>query len=105
MKALLLEVGGLRISSPRQVLKEAFSLGWINEEQKWLDLLEARNLTSEEVRLAQLIRIWIAYRELKYESMAQLFDQDESFCLNTQPCMNPGQVYPWSKVRRLPIYS
>lgn len=46
LKALLLEVGGIRISSPRQVLKEAFSLGWINEEQKWLDLLDARNLTS-----------------------------------------------------------
>ena len=46
LKVLLIEVGGIRINSPKQVLKEAFSQGWINEEQKWLDLLDARNLTS-----------------------------------------------------------
>ena len=46
LKVFLLEAGGIQISSPKQVLKEAFSQGWINEEQKWLDLLDARNLTS-----------------------------------------------------------
>ena len=46
LKVFLLEVGGIRINSPKQVLKEAFSQGRITEEQKWLDLLDARNLTS-----------------------------------------------------------
>ena len=46
LKVLLLEVGGIQVGSPKQVLKEAYSQGWINEEQRWLDLLDARNLTS-----------------------------------------------------------
>ncbi len=46
LKVLLLDVGGIRVNSPKQVLSEAFSQGWINGEQKWLDLLDARNMTS-----------------------------------------------------------
>lgn len=46
LKILLLEVGGVQINGPKQVLKEAYAMGWINEEKKWLDLLDARNLTS-----------------------------------------------------------
>ena len=31
--------------SPRQVLRAAFGLGWLDEEGAWLDMLDDRNAT------------------------------------------------------------
>lgn len=43
---ILLFDHGIDAGSPKQVLKEAYTLGWINNEQTWIDLLDARNVTS-----------------------------------------------------------
>ena len=32
--------------SPKGCLKLAYRMGWIKDEERWLELLEARNLTS-----------------------------------------------------------
>ena len=45
LRVLLLDQG-VDAGSPKQVLKEAYTLGWINNEQTWIDLLDARNITS-----------------------------------------------------------
>lgn len=42
----LIDQGYVDINSPKAVMKQAFSDGLINDEQSWLELLNARNLTS-----------------------------------------------------------
>ena len=37
---------GLEINYPRDIIKEAFSLGMINDETLWLQMLKDRHLTS-----------------------------------------------------------
>lgn len=43
-----LEYEGLKVYTPRNCVKEAFRLGWINDESTWLSLLDLRNVTSHE---------------------------------------------------------
>jgi len=47
LKAFL-EDQGIQCQSPKGCLKEAFRLGWIavDDEEKWLALLQARNMTA-----------------------------------------------------------
>lgn len=42
----MLELEGLQSSTPRQSLKQAYQLHWINDEQMWLDMLKDQNRTS-----------------------------------------------------------
>ena len=39
---------GTRVNTSRESLREAFRLGWLNDEQVWLDMLDSRNTTSHE---------------------------------------------------------
>ena len=39
---------GSRVETSRESLREAFRIGWISEEQVWLDMVESRNTTSHE---------------------------------------------------------
>ena len=41
-----LEYEGLHANTPRDSVKEAFRIGWLHDEQAWLDMLESRNTTS-----------------------------------------------------------
>jgi nucleotidyltransferase substrate binding protein (TIGR01987 family) len=41
-----LEYEGLHPRTPRDSLKEAFRLGWLHDEDVWLDILDQRNTTS-----------------------------------------------------------
>jgi nucleotidyltransferase substrate binding protein (TIGR01987 family) len=41
-----LEYEGLHPKTPRDSLKEAFKLGWLHDEDVWLDILDQRNTTS-----------------------------------------------------------
>ena len=45
---VFLEDQGIQCQSPKGCLREAFRLGWIadEDEEKWLALLQARNMTS-----------------------------------------------------------
>lgn len=42
----VLEFLGLEVNNPRNVFKEAFAQGLINDEDVWLDMIEQRNLSS-----------------------------------------------------------
>jgi nucleotidyltransferase substrate binding protein (TIGR01987 family) len=37
---------GVEANSPKAVLQQAYRLGWLDDEQAWLDVLKDRNLTS-----------------------------------------------------------
>lgn len=41
-----LEYEGMHPKTPRESLKEAFQVGWLNDEAVWLDMLDQRNTTS-----------------------------------------------------------
>jgi nucleotidyltransferase substrate binding protein (TIGR01987 family) len=41
-----LEYEGTHPKTPRDSLKEAFRVGWVREEDGWLDMLDHRNTTS-----------------------------------------------------------
>ncbi len=46
LKLLLQENVGVEVRGPKPVLIEAYAQEWVNDERKWIDLLDARNLTS-----------------------------------------------------------
>ena len=45
---------GTHVKTSRASLKEAFRIGWLDEEQVWLDMLESRNTTSHEYLAEEL---------------------------------------------------
>jgi nucleotidyltransferase substrate binding protein (TIGR01987 family) len=45
-------------NSPRGCLKLAYRLGWIKDQEQWLSLLEARNLTSHTYDVAVAWRVY-----------------------------------------------
>ncbi|MEO2152902.1 MAG: HI0074 family nucleotidyltransferase substrate-binding subunit [Aquificota bacterium] len=49
-------------NSPRSCIKLAYKLGWISNQEQWLNLLEARNLTSHTY---DLNTAWEVYELIK----------------------------------------
>lgn len=43
---IILEDQGIAAHTPKMIMQEAFRLGWISDEQIFLNMLEDRNLTS-----------------------------------------------------------
>jgi nucleotidyltransferase substrate binding protein (TIGR01987 family) len=43
-----------RVETPRESLREAFRIGWLDDEQVWLDMLDSRNTTSHEYLAEEL---------------------------------------------------
>jgi len=41
-----LKYEGIECNTPRECIKLAYKAGYINNQEKWLEILEARNLTS-----------------------------------------------------------
>lgn len=39
---------GTKVKTPRESLKEGFRLGWLHDEQVWLDMVDSRNTTSHQ---------------------------------------------------------
>jgi nucleotidyltransferase substrate binding protein (TIGR01987 family) len=50
-----LEYEGLQPKTPRETLKEAFRIGWLNDETIWIDMLEHRNTTSHQYLAEELL--------------------------------------------------
>ena len=45
---------GSNADSSRESLKDAFRMGWLHDEQVWLDMLDSRNTTSHEYLAEEL---------------------------------------------------
>jgi nucleotidyltransferase substrate binding protein (TIGR01987 family) len=54
----LLALQGVDANSPKAVLQQAYRLGWLDDEQEWLDVLKDRNLTSHPYREALALEIY-----------------------------------------------
>ncbi|MEA1988831.1 MAG: HI0074 family nucleotidyltransferase substrate-binding subunit [Pseudomonadota bacterium] len=50
IKKMLMDVEGIEALSPKKALQSAYQLGWIEDEQAWLKMLNDRNLTSHTYR-------------------------------------------------------
>lgn len=48
---------GIEVASPRRAWQAAFRLGWIDDDQVWLDMLQDRNLASHSYREATAEKI------------------------------------------------
>ncbi|HCT84095.1 MAG: nucleotidyltransferase [Candidatus Margulisiibacteriota bacterium] len=64
---LVLKDQGIECLSPRECIKQAFRYGWILDEDTFLNLLEARNLTSHTY--AKPIALTV-YRTIKQNASA-----------------------------------
>jgi len=60
IKAISEAEGLNRCESPRRCLKQAFSLGWIDDEETWLAMLTARNQMSHTYNAEQAAHIYDA---------------------------------------------
>jgi len=58
LKAFLEEIHGVRAVSPRQVFKEAFALDLIENEEIFLDMIEARNTLAHTYNEKQAIKVY-----------------------------------------------
>jgi nucleotidyltransferase substrate binding protein (TIGR01987 family) len=54
----LLARQGVEANSPKTALQQAYRLGWLNDEQQWLDVLKDRNLTSHTYREPLALEIY-----------------------------------------------
>jgi nucleotidyltransferase substrate binding protein (TIGR01987 family) len=54
----LLARQGVEANSPKAVLQQAYRLGWLDDEPKWLKVLEDRNLTLHTYREALALEIY-----------------------------------------------
>jgi len=78
-----LEYEGRISKTPRDSLKEAYALGWLDDETVWLDMLDCRNATSHlylhpelvEETYLQIIRFYpylariLEFLEKRYENL------------------------------------
>jgi nucleotidyltransferase substrate binding protein (TIGR01987 family) len=49
---------GIEANSPKAVLQQAYRLGWLDDEPKWLRVLEDRNLTSHTYKEQLALEIY-----------------------------------------------
>ena len=56
---------GLDPKTPRDSVKDAFQLGWLNDESAWLEMLDIRNRTSHQYLSER-------YVERNYDSIAKV---------------------------------
>jgi len=49
---------GIQTTTPRSVMQEAYTAGWLVDESIWLNMLRDRNLTSHTYREEQALEIY-----------------------------------------------
>lgn len=67
IQAFAADAGVLEVGSPKACLRQAFKLGWIDEEGTWLSMLEARNRMAHTYDLERALEV---YSQLPVFAMA-----------------------------------
>ena len=75
LREYLIEQGYTDINSPKNVLKTAFADGILNDEQGWLDILDARNITSHVYDEATAQKIFDNIRCIYADLFKQLINR------------------------------
>ncbi len=65
LKAFL-EDQGIICRSPKSCFKEAFKMGWIEDEERWISLLQARNMTSHVYNEEMAVEIYETIKDNNY---------------------------------------
>ena len=70
---LLAREQGYEVNSPRQAFQRAFTLGWVSDEEIWVDIIRARNTATHVYRQEYAEAL---YRELGkyYQAFEELRD-------------------------------
>jgi nucleotidyltransferase substrate binding protein (TIGR01987 family) len=55
---LILKSRGLEVHSPKEAIQEAYRMGWIDDEEVFLELLESRNLTTHTYHLETAMDVY-----------------------------------------------
>ncbi len=74
LREYLTEQGYTEINSPKNVMKTAFADGVLNDEQGWLEILDARNITSHVYDEATAEKIFNNIRGTYAKLFKQLID-------------------------------
>lgn len=80
LKKLLLEEN-IDVQSPKQVLQQAYALGWIKNEDLWLQMSQDRNLTSHTyqeklaLEIYQQIPVYLKEMQTVYSDLIKRFLQ------------------------------
>lgn len=76
---LLVREQGFEANSPRQAFQQAFTIGWIRDEQVWADILRSRNTAVHvyrqeyaEALYNELPRYYLAFQELQTALRAEI---------------------------------
>lgn len=67
-----MDENGIITNYPKEVIKEAFNKNTIKDAQLWLDMLEARNATSNEYNIVKVNKYLLAIRTTYFEELCKL---------------------------------
>ncbi|SMM98920.1 Nucleotidyltransferase [uncultured Candidatus Thioglobus sp.] len=70
-----LDFSGYSVNSPRNAIKQAFSMGIINNGDLWLDALNDRNLTVHTYDEAMANEVFNKTKEEYYDLLLQLYTE------------------------------
>ena len=68
---VLLREQGYEVNSPRQAFQQAFSIGWVRDEEVWDDVIRARNMATHVYREADAEALFARLSNF-HEAFAQL---------------------------------
>jgi len=74
---IVLHHKGIQLSYPREVLKEAFTNGWIDNPELWEDMIEDRNLTSHTYKARNAEQVYqriCKYYYGAFKNLQQIMD-------------------------------
>ena len=74
-----LNINGLSVSLPKDVIKSAFANEVIQDGQIWIDMLNARNLTSHEYNLDKINMIISTISGIYFDEMKRFSEQVKDF--------------------------
>ncbi len=74
-----LAVNGVRVSLPREVIKEAFAYETISDGQIWIDMLNVRNSTSHEYNIDKVNSVLPDVAGIYFDELNKFKEQIKDF--------------------------
>lgn len=68
-----LESEGIKPTSPKDTLKKAFAIDWLQDEVTWLDMLNDRNITSHVYHEEEAKEIYYKIKNVYYAEVLSIY--------------------------------